>query len=276
MSGPCTENGTAPRVDRLTEPQHGRVARRVVGASLAGGDHGVQFGEAGDDRRDRPSPARTLRSATPRRGRASPRPARRCRTRRSPAGGGPPTDDRRPWREPEQLGGPQVQQRREQVACLVAAGDVAGLVLDPHATVGRESQLVGERVGAGERRDAESGSVDRANRVVELADERGPGVGSHAVCLGERRPGQLGVVAHERVGVVGRAQRSHPPHDLQHVVTIAADGPRAPPRQRSGDVDGRRADRAPEADDVQHESLSPLSRRPRALKSLIISSHTPT
>ena len=28
---PLHQNGTAPRVDRLTEPQHGRVARRVVG-----------------------------------------------------------------------------------------------------------------------------------------------------------------------------------------------------------------------------------------------------
>ena len=145
----------------------------------------------------------------------------------------------------------------------MAAGDVAGLVLDPHPAVGREPQRVGERVGAGERRDAEPGSVDLADRGVELTDERGPGLGGHAMGLGERRPGQFVVVAHERVGIVGRAQRSHPPHDLQHVMTIAAERPRAPPRQGGGDVDGRRGDRAPEADDVQHESLSPLTRRGR-------------
>ena len=35
FSGPCTLNGIAPAVDRLAEAQHGRIARRVVGASLA-------------------------------------------------------------------------------------------------------------------------------------------------------------------------------------------------------------------------------------------------
>ena len=206
FSGPCTLNGTAP----ASTASRKRSTVGSPGGSSARRSHVVITApssvEAADDGRRRPSPARTPRSASRRRGRASPRRARRCRTRRSPAAVAPDCDER-PRREPEQLGGPQVQQDREQVAGLVAAGDVAGLVLDPHAAVGREPELVGERVGAGERRDAESGAVDRGNRRVELTDERGPGVGGHAVGFGERGPRQLGVVA-RRTGSGRRSARS--------------------------------------------------------------------
>ena len=39
---------------------------------------------------------------------------------------------------------------------LVAAGDLAGLVLHPHAAVGAEAERVAERVGPLERRDVKA------------------------------------------------------------------------------------------------------------------------
>ena len=160
FSGPCTLNGTRAGGDGLAEPQHGRVARRIVGAPLARVDRRAERLEHGRARPATPTSARTRRSATTPAGRASPRRSPRCRTRRWRAAA------LAGRRRPQRLGGDEVQQDRDQVAGLVAAADVAGLVLDPHVGadgVGRQ------RRRAGERRDGEPVRELRASSATQAA-----------------------------------------------------------------------------------------------------------
>ncbi len=65
----------------------------------------------------------------------------------------------------------ELQERPEEVARLVRAGHVAGLVLDPDAAAGGEPQGVGERPAAGERGGPEAVAVDQADLGVEPLDE---------------------------------------------------------------------------------------------------------
>ena len=66
--------------------------------------------------------------------------------------------------EAEPLGDLEADEDAEQVARLVRAGDVAGLVLDPDAAVRREPELPRQLVRPGERRHGEAVAVDARPR----------------------------------------------------------------------------------------------------------------
>ena len=101
----------------------------------------------------------------------------------------PPAGD-----EAERLGGAQVQQDPGEVTALVAATDVAGLVLDPHRRRCASAQI--EVVG-GERGDREA--------VADLAGEGDERRLGHPVGRAERPPRHPRAVGDERVGIVESA-----------------------------------------------------------------------
>ena len=145
FSGPCTLNGTAPAAtasrNRSTAGSPGgSLERRSHGWTVAPSDSRMR-----EHRRTTPTSARTRRSASAAR-RASVAAAIAALPHDAMASG-----RRWPRRQAQRLGGDEVQQDRHEVAALVAAADVAGLVLDPH--VGTER--VGQRRRAGERRHRE-------------------------------------------------------------------------------------------------------------------------
>ena len=107
-----------------------------------------------------------------------------------------------PRHQPHAFGRQQVEQDREQVAGLVAAGHVGGLVLDPHAPRRGEAERVREPVRAAERRPSEPGAGDRGDRGVGLLDQRDPRQFRHPRRRGERIPGQRTAEREERVGIV--------------------------------------------------------------------------
>ena len=123
-----------PGVDRLTEAQHasgrqaGRRRRRshvvIRRPSRSRRARTAGVGPVGDEHVDRPAG-----------GAASVAAASAALPHEAIASGGR-SDSAGPWHEPQQLGGAQVQAAGEQVTGLVTPGDVAGLVLDPHAAVG--------------------------------------------------------------------------------------------------------------------------------------------
>ena len=106
FSGPCTLNGTDAGVDRLAEPQHGRVAGRVGGSPLAHVDPCAEVLEQAEHRRRRPSRARTRRAATHARA-ASVAAAIAALPHEAIASG-----RRCPVARPQRLGGDEVQQDR--------------------------------------------------------------------------------------------------------------------------------------------------------------------
>jgi hypothetical protein len=100
------------------------------------------------------------------------------------------------------LGHLQLQQRSHQVACLVRARDVPGLVLDPDPAAAREAEPVAQLRGAEERRDPEAAPVHGSHALVQALDE-GEVVGVAPAETARRVPGvEEGPVAQERVGLV--------------------------------------------------------------------------
>ena len=149
-----------------------------------------------------------------------------ARDDRGSQGGVPAAGDcQRPWRGGCRSSGHlQFEQRAEQVARLVRAGDVAGLVLDPHAGVLRESQAFAQGAVALERGHAESRAVHVRQVVVESLDEVdhvsvGPARGTCGVTGMQER-----AVADEGIRLVtngeGKARRRQDP--TQDVVDIVA------------------------------------------------------
>ncbi len=108
------------------------------------------------------------------------------------------------------LGGDEVQQHTHQVTGLVGTGDVAGLVLDPHPTVGGEPELVRQGIGPLERRRAEANAIDLGHRGVELAHQRHRARVRHGVGAGEGVPCHPLAVGDERVRIIGRRFRHGP------------------------------------------------------------------
>ena len=249
FSGPCTLNGTAPAAT---------ASRNRSTAGSPGGSRGAPLARV--DRRPEALQRRRAPTADAHVGtntsigqyarRASVAAAIAAFPHEAMASG-----RRGPSRQAQRLGRDEVQQDRDEVTALVAAADVAGLVLDPDVA----ADGVGHRVGAGERRDREP--------VGQLAREGDARRLGHPVRPGERPPRQPRPVGDERVGVVQRRRVGAHDVRVQHVVAVVGGRPRARERVGRGDVDVRAADGAAPADD--HEPT-------RALNSVIISSHTPT
>ena len=100
--------------------------------------------------------------------------------------GRPPSGD-----DAEHLGGAQVQEDPGEMTALVAAPDVAGLVLDPHRRPGAPAHV---EVMGGERGDRKA--------VADLAGEGDQRRLGHPVGCAERPPRHPRAVGDERVGVV--------------------------------------------------------------------------
>src|SRR6056297_144464 len=261
----------------LAEAEHRRVARWVGGATLAAvcaGAEPVEFvAEPGGHPRGHEHVDRPVGCSGEGRCSECSVAARRDR-------------ERWPCREvAEFLGSAQVQEDREEVAGLLAATDSPGLVLHPDAATVREAEGVGQRCGPPERRRDESGAGDGADRGVEVADETAAGGVVEAVDVGVGGPGEVVVVADVGVGIglgLGHQSRTRLEadisvpavalDDLQDVAAIVLRRVGAAPRERRGDVDGRRTDGTAPAGDP-HRRRQPAT---RALKSSIMSSHTPT
>ena len=139
FSGPCTRERDRAGGDRLAEPVHARVARRVAAVRGHVDDLGAAASRAGrappgsadggtNTSSGQPTAAASVAAAIA----ALPHDAMASVGR----------SQRPSTAQPERLGSQQVQQDRDEVAGLVAAGDVAGLVLDPHATVVGEAERV--------------------------------------------------------------------------------------------------------------------------------------
>ena len=177
-----------------------------------------------------------------------------------------------PREQTEALGRFEVQQHAHEVAGLVGPGHAARLVLHPDAPVGGEAEGVGQAVLATRRRHPEAGAIDGGDGGVDLPHE-GDGVAiGHAVRGGEGVPRHASAVGDEGVGVVvgWRRRRGGTPGglDAQDVGPVVRRCVRAPPRARRRDRNRGGTDRAAVAED--HDGA-----RTRALKSSIISSHTP-
>jgi hypothetical protein len=253
--------------DGLAEAEHRGVARRVGGPTFAAVDacaEPVEFvAEAGSH---------------PRRHEHVDRPVGCLRQRRGGERGVAARGDRerRAGREvAELLGGSEVEQDREEVARLLAAAHSPGLVLHPDAAAVGEAECVGQRIGPSERRRPEPGAGDIRDRCVELTDKTAAGLAVHPVGVGVGGPGELVVVAHVRVGVLAQLRIVRwlvALDDLQDVAAVVRRRVGAAPRERRGDVDGRRTHGTAPAGDA-HRCGQPAT---RALKSSIMSSHTST
>ncbi len=101
----------------------------------------------------------------------------------------------------EVLRHPQAEHDAHEVAGLVGARHVAGLILDPQATQGVEAQAVVQAGRAHHGRGPEAVPVDRGDGLVQLAHEghealvAPAGLASHVIGV-QARP-----IAHERLGV---------------------------------------------------------------------------
>ncbi len=181
---------------------------------------------------------------------------------------------RRPASKAELLGSPQVQQNGEQVASLVATGDVVRLVLHPDATIGAEAKRLAEAVGTFERRGHESGAGDRRDQRVELGHHRVAGGGGEAVRRNEAVPCEVAAKGEEGVGLAGGQQRRDALHQLHGVAPVGLGGVGAAPCERLRDVDGCTTH---DALPTRHERPIHHHRQPaatRSLNSVIMSSHT--
>ena len=85
----------------------------------------------------------------------------------------------------QQLEHLQVHQQPKQVASLVRARHVAGLILDPDAAVRREPEPLAEGVRAEERRGDEPVAVDLGDRAVQAGDQRAVVVVADATGAGQ-------------------------------------------------------------------------------------------
>ena len=267
---PLHRERDGPGHDRLAEPQHGGVAclRRLTFAAMDASAETVEFVTEAVAH-----PGRHVHVDRPVGGSCE----RGSCERRVPARG-----DGERWtlgELTEGLSGMQVQQDREEVTRLLAAAHSPGFVLDPHAPTVGEAERVGQHIRPTERRRHEADSGNRPNGVIEFDHEATAGVEVHPVRVRKRRPREVLVVTKKRMGidVVPRDQVSGNlavivDHHLQHVAAVVDRRMRAPPRERGGDGHLGRADGAAPAGDA-HRGRHPAT---RALKSSIISSHTPT
>ena len=177
--------------------------------------------------------------------------------------------------QPQAVGDLEVQEHTHEVPALVGAGDVAGLVLDPHPSAALEAQGPGEVLAALERRGHEPVPVDGGDRHVEALDQGEEVLIGHAARYGAVVAVQEAPVPGERLGahpaVRGEAQdgRVEGPHQDVVDVTLAgagtAEGVRVVEVRRTTATGTDEAARR-----SRHGTRTPL----RELNSLIISSHT--
>ncbi len=253
--------------ERLLEPLHGGIAGNAGGAGADGDERAqllepVQHERVGADR-DEDAQRALARGRDDRRG------ERRVAAARDREVG--------PFRRAaEPLGDFEIHEHAEQVAGLVRAGDVAGLVLDPDAARSGEAEPVAELVAAAERRHREAVAVDGGDALVEPADERA----ELRVADSARRGDVVGVeqlpVADERIRLRvagGEADTRRVERAMEDVVDVAvASRVRAPERKRLTGIGlGVAAGADETADRRRHDpSATPV----RALNSSISSSHT--
>jgi hypothetical protein len=174
--------------------------------------------------------------------------------------------------QPEPLGHLEVDQQPHQVAGLVRARYVTGLVLDPHPAARREAEPVAHQRAPAQRRDPEAAGVHGGHRPPQGPDEpqvlvvAQPGVRRQVVGVHERP------VAGERVGLAagGEGKRRGVQDADQDVVDVAGvfgstGGVGAPERVRLGG--GRRPAAAGAAHGREHGGYRSSVTRVRALNS---------
>src|SRR5579862_4536612 len=76
----------------------------------------------------------------------------------------------------EEFGDLEVEQHAHQMSALMGAGDVARLILHPHAAVRAEVERIGEVTAATKRRRLKSVTIDFGNAGVESTDQRDEGL----------------------------------------------------------------------------------------------------
>ena len=249
-----------PVGDGLAEAVHARVARRIVGPPRAGDDPGPRVRRAVRAPTRRRSAGRTRRSAS-RPNAASVAAAIAALPHEAMASGGRSRHGARPSSSAARRCRRMVNRWR----ALWLPPTWPGLVLEPHPAVGGEAERVAQPVVAGERRDREAAAARPARRRARRApppSSRWPrrtcptpaGSGSDRTDRRRRR----------RVGAAGAVAV---PTNCSAWRRSQRGGVRATPGQRRGDVDVRAAHGA-------HEPGGHDGAATRALKSMIISSHT--
>ena len=108
----------------------------------------------------------------------------------------------------------------EQVAGLVAACHVVGLVFHPHPSIGGEPERVAQRVGPFEGCDDEAGSLHICHLGVELGHHCVAGGLGEPVGRGEAVPCQVATKGEKGVGLPAGPQGGDALHELQHMVPI--------------------------------------------------------
>ncbi len=262
--------GQGAGVDLLAQPDVGRVAGHAGRAGA--GDHvGPQVAEALDDDgvgvdRDEHPQAPVPGGGHHRRGQG-----------RVPATGYGQVRAVLATGEAQAFGDFEVEEHPHEVPALVRTGDIAGLVLDPHAPAAPEAEALGQDRAAHERRGPEAVPVHGGDGIVELADQAEEVFVGHAAGHGPVVAVQEAPVPGERLGarlvVGGKAHRLRVegPHEDMVDVTLAGAG--APEGVRASGVGRAPATGADEtAGRLRHGTGTPL----RELNSLIISSHTGT
>ena len=163
FSVPCTVNGMAPAADGLAEPVDARIARqdRSAGAGTRRCRR-ASSARRGDDRPGRRCGGTKTRIGHRRGGRQRGRGVRRVAARGD--GQRRSIRRRRPRREPSDSAVKRWSRIVTQMPRLVAAGDLPGLVLHPHAAIGGEAERVAERVGSPERRGVKTRAGHRSDR----------------------------------------------------------------------------------------------------------------
>ncbi len=154
----------------------------------------------------------------------------RRRQRRVPAAGDRQVPPMHRVRAAEALHDLQEHQESEEVAGLVRPGHVSGLVLDPHAPVTGEPELVAQRVRPGKRRADEAVAVDPGDLTVESGDQLAvllvahPAGAGQLVGMGEAPVAQVGAGPGGRVNALREVDRRDveaPSQDVVDVVTRA-------------------------------------------------------
>jgi hypothetical protein len=156
-----------------------------------------------------------------------------------------------------------VEQDRHEVARLVAPADVAGLVLDPHAAVGGEPEILRESSTPAELRDTEARAGDRldlestSRTSASHASRDIPCVRANAC---HARNGPQAMKGFGSSVTLNGASDDTICRTWRRSFSV---GVRAPPREQRADVDGVTAGRTAEPDDVIHREVVSSQRRAR-------------
>ena len=133
--------------------------------------------------------------------------------------------------QPQAFGHLEVQEHTHQVPRLVRAGDVAGLVLDPHPAATLKAQALGEVLAALEGRGPKTNAVHGGDGTVEALDQGQELLVRHPARHGAVVAVQEGPVPGERLGPRPVPRREAHPGRVegpdQDVVNVTLTGPGA-------------------------------------------------